>query len=160
MMAHRHWAEIQKAELNDLPSILKLQKLAFQSEAELVGDYFIPPLTQTLDSMEEDFISGVVLKAFESGNPNEIIGSVRGRFSENTLYIGKLIVNPSFQNQGIGTALLLKIESLYPKMRYELFTSDRSSKSLSLYIKNGYAEFKQEPLNETANIVFLEKFEL
>jgi ribosomal protein S18 acetylase RimI-like enzyme len=152
-----HTAEIQNAEINDLPSILELQKLAFQSEAALVEDYFIPPLTQTLDGIKEDFASGVILKAFARGNPNEIIGSVRGRFSENTLYIGKLIVNPSFQNRGIGTALLLHIESLYPKARYELFTSDRSDKSLSLYIRNGYAKFKQEPLNDNANIIFLQK---
>ena len=31
--------KIIKAEAHDLPSILALQKLAYQSEAELVGDY-------------------------------------------------------------------------------------------------------------------------
>ena len=148
---------IANAEINDLPMILSLQKLAYQSEAQLVNDFSIPPLIQTLESITADFNSGIILKAMLPSKPNEIVGSVRGHIAENTLFIGRLIVNPSFQNQGIGTALLSKIESLYPDMRYELFTSDRSNKNLSLYIKNGYKEFKREPLNENVNFVFLEK---
>jgi len=148
---------IQKANKNDLTAILSLQKLAYQSEAELVEDYSIKPLTQTLGGITEDFMNGVILKAFEPGNPDEIIGSVRGRISGNTLYVGKLIVNPAFQNKGTGTALLSEIESLYPKMRYELFTSERSCKNLHLYTKNGYTEFKREPLNDKADFIFFVK---
>ena len=149
--------EITKAKERDLPSILSLQKLAYQSEAELVGDYSIPPLTQTLDGITDDYNNGTLLIAVEN---DEIIGSVRVRFLENTLHIGRLIVSPSRQNQGIGTELLLAAEALYPNARYELFTSDRSSKNLSLYIKNGYKEFKREPLNEVVNFVYLEKYAL
>ena len=58
--------KIVKADTHDLPTILSLQKLAFQSEAELVGDYSIPPLTQTLDGITDDFNSGVILKAVEN----------------------------------------------------------------------------------------------
>ena len=146
--------DIIRAEMHDLPSILALQKLAYQSEAELVGDYLIPPLTQTIDGITGDFNSGVILKAVDNG---EIVGSVRVHFSENTLYIGRLIVAPSRQNQGIGTALLSAAEKLYPNARFELFTSDKSAKNLSLYLRNGYKEFKREPLNKNVNAVFLEK---
>ena len=151
---------ILKAEIKDLRAVLSLQKLAYQSEAQLVNDFSIPPLTQTLEGITEDFNNGVILKAVEQFNTDTVIGSVRGRFSENTLtlYIGRLIVDPSFQNRGIGTALLSSIEELYPHVRYELFTSDRSSKNLSLYIKNGYKEFKREPLNEHVDFIFLEKY--
>ena len=146
--------KIMKAQAHDLPSILTLQKLAYQSEAELVGDYTIPPLTQTIDSITDDFNKGTILKAVDKG---EIIGSVRVHFSQNTLHIGRLIVSPSRQNQGIGSALLSAAEKLYPHARYELFTSDRSERNLHLYTKNGYTEFKREPLNENINLVFLEK---
>jgi len=149
---------ISKAEEGDLQAILSLQKLAYQSEAQLVNDFSIPPLTQTLDDTLADFKRGIVLKALMPDNADEIIGSVRGHLSDGTLYIGKLIVDPALQNQGIGTALLLKIESMHPNMRYELFTSDRSARNLALYTKNGYAEFKREPLNESVDFVFLEKF--
>jgi predicted nucleic acid-binding protein/GNAT superfamily N-acetyltransferase len=146
--------EIVKAELQDLPSILSLQKLAYQSEAEIVKDYTIPPLHQTIGGITDEFYNGIILKAIDSG---EIVGSVRVYFSEGTLYIGKLIVDPLRQNQGAGTALLLAAEKLEPGVRYELFTSSKSEKNLYLYNKLGYREFKQEPLNENAKMIFLEK---
>ena len=149
------YVEIREAEIHDLTSILALQKLAYQSEAELVGDYSIPPLTQTIEGITDDFNKGTLLKFVDFG---EIVGSVRVRFSDNTLHIGRLIVVPSRQNQGIGTALLMAAEKLCPNARYELFTSDKSDKNLSLYLKNGYKEFKRKPLNENVSLVFLEKY--
>ena len=145
---------ITKAEIQDLPSILSLQKFAYQSEAEIVNDYSIPPLHQTIDGITEDFNNGVILKAVVG---DEIVGSVRGHFSKGTLFIGKVIVDPAHQNQGIGKALLLAVEKLHPGARYELFTSSKSEKNLYLYNKIGYREFKREPLNESAEMVFLEK---
>ena len=147
--------EILKAEEKDLPVILALQKLAYQSEAELVEDYSIKPLHQTLDGMKDDFNNGAILKAVENG---KIIGSVRLRSAESTVYVGKLIVDPERQNCGIGTALLLAAEAIYPNERLELFTSERSAKNLHLYSKIGYTEFKREPLNGNVDFIYLEKF--
>ena len=44
---------ITKAEKNDLEEILKLQYLAYQSEAALFGNKDIPPLKQTLEEVEK-----------------------------------------------------------------------------------------------------------
>ena len=145
---------ITTAQLHDLPAILALQKLAYQSEAELLDDFSIPPLHQTLTDTTEDFNNGTILKAVDN---NEIIGSVRVHIINDTMFIGKLIVTPSRQNQGIGKALLFAAENLYPSKRFELFTSSKSSKNLLLYTKCGYIEFKREPLNKAAEIIFLEK---
>ena len=147
--------EIVRATSNDLPEILNLQKIAYQSEAELVDDYTIAPLTQTLDGITNDFNNGIILKAVEN---NEIIGSVRVYVYDNTLHICRLIVSPAHQNKGIGTALLHSAEALYPKMRLELFTSAKSERNLYLYKKNGYKEFKREPMNERVDFVFMEKY--
>ena len=46
---------IKQALKEDLREILTLQKLAYQSEAEIYNDYSIPPLIQTLDKIKEDF---------------------------------------------------------------------------------------------------------
>ena len=46
---------IERADFDDLPDILALQKLAFISEAELYNDYNIEPLNQTLDLIQNDF---------------------------------------------------------------------------------------------------------
>ncbi|UYZ83420.1 hypothetical protein MTZ49_12555 [Entomomonas sp. E2T0] len=52
---------IQPATITDLPAILELQKLAYQSEAKLLNNFNIPPLKQTLINVEEEFKKGIIL---------------------------------------------------------------------------------------------------
>lgn len=146
---------IELADVSNAQEILDLQKLAYQSEAALYDDYTIPPLTQSLEQMREDFHKQVVFKATLDGR---IIGSVRGYVRDGTCYIGRLIVHPEFQNRGIGTSLMNAIEQHFAQaQRYELFTGDRSKRNLHLYHKLGYRIFRQEKLNTKTTIVFLEK---
>lgn len=146
---------IELAFERDLLDILELQKLAYQSEAEIYNDYSIPPLTQTLDEIKEDFTFQVFLKAVIK---NKIIGSIRVYKEEDTLYIGRLIVHPDFQNQGIGTKLLKEIEAKFNEVkRFELFTGYKSKKNLYLYHKSGYSIFKSEKISENLTLDYLEK---
>lgn len=146
---------IKEAELSDLREILELQYLAYQSEARLFNDPDIPPLMQTLSDLEIEFRKGVILKAPDENNV--IIGSVRGYCNNKTLYIGKLMVHPNRQRQGIGTRLLLEIEKRYPGYRYELFTSTRSEKNIALYKRLGYRIFDEKRITEELSFVYLEK---
>ncbi len=146
---------IEQATIDDLGEILELQNLAYQSEAEIYNEYSIPPLTQTLDEIKEDFSSQIFLKIVIN---NKIIGSVRAYKEKETCYIGRLIVHPEFQNQGIGSKLMFKIESIYKEIkRFELFTGYKSKKNLYLYQKLGYRPFKTEKLNENLYLTYLEK---
>lgn len=146
---------IEKACKVDLEEILSLQYIAYQSEAKLFNTTDIPPLKQTLEEVYEEFKKGVILKATdESGT---IIGSVRAYQENGTIYIGKLMVHPDFQKQGLGTKLLLQIESLFPKQRYELFTSTKSVSNIRLYQKLGYRILRKEAVSKELQFVYLEK---
>jgi ribosomal protein S18 acetylase RimI-like enzyme len=146
---------ITPALLADAPIVLDLQKLAYQSEAALNDDYTIPPLTQTLSELQADFQRQVYLKAVRNGTT---VGAVRGYEQNGTCYIGRLIVHPDCQNQGIGTQLLRAIEARFnTAQRYELFTSERSTRNLYLYQKLGYHIFRTEQLTAKVMIVYLEK---
>lgn len=147
--------QIIEAKAEDLGIILELQRLAYQSEAELLGDYSIPPLKQTLDEVVQEFQEGILLKAVDG--LGRIIGSVRGIVKDHTLYIGKLIVHPDHQGQGIGTRLLREIERICPRERYELFTSSRSLKNLALYRRMGYVRYKEREVTAGLKFVHLEK---
>ena len=46
---------ITEAGIDDAGEILSVQKLAFLSEAELLDNFNIPPLQQTLESIKADF---------------------------------------------------------------------------------------------------------
>lgn len=146
---------IKKAEKNDLQNILDLQYLAYQSEAKLFSDPDIPPLKQTLAEVESEYQKGIVLKAVDENNT--IIGSVRAYYDIDTVYIGKLMVHPEKQGQGIGTQLLAAIENEYPQQRYELFTSSKSKKNIELYEKAGYKIFREKQITDELKFVYLEK---
>lgn len=144
---------VTKAEKEDLRAILDLQYLAYQSEAALYGDPDIPPLKQTLSEVEREFQRGIILKALDHG----IIGSVRGYSENGTAYIGKLMVHPAYQGQGIGSRLLSEIEKEFPHLRYELFTGSRSRKNIRLYERLGYRIFREEKISDDLTFVYLEK---
>ena len=146
---------IIKAEKEDLQKILDLQYLAYQSEARLFDNQDIPPLKQTLADVEYEYQKGMILKALDEGET--IIGSVRAFCDSGTVYIGKLMVHPSKQGQGIGTKLLLEMEKQCPNQRYELFTSSRSERNIELYKKLGYKIFDEEQVTEELRFVYMEK---
>lgn len=148
--------EIQRADECDLPEILDLQKLAYRSEAELVGDFSIQPLTQTVEDIRREYERSLFWKAVYEQD-GCIMGSVRACESEGIVHIGKLFVHPSCRKRGIGTSLLRTVEAHFPGKCYELFTSSKSLNNLRLYRKNGYEECRRECVSDDLDMIFLRK---
>lgn len=146
---------IAAADLADAAAILDLQKLAYASEAELYQDFALPPLLQTLPEIQADFASHVFLKANSEG---VIKGSVRGVMAGDTCLVGRLIVHPDHQRQGLGTRLMREIEARFAlARRFELFTGHKSAGNLRLYARLGYREFDRRLVNEGLTLVYLDK---
>ncbi len=147
--------EILAAESKDAKEILKLQVLAYQSEAKLYNDWSLPALTQTLDSLYQEFEDSVILKAIIN---NQIVGSVRAKVDNDVCKIGRLIVDPEFQKKGIGTALLKHIEKMHKNTNsFELFTGSKSVSNIRIYEKNGYVKSHTKDLSESVSLLFLVK---
>ena len=140
---------------SDLKEILSLQYAAFQIEAELLKHHDIPPLKQTLADLQAEFDKQIFLKAVDANG--EIVGSVRFFSEGDTVYVGKLIVHPDFQNRGIGTNLLLEVEKIFPNKRYELFTNKDRLKNILLYERLGYKIFDEKPVTDYLTFAYLEK---
>ena len=145
---------IYKAGLEDLQEILQLQYLSYQSEAALFGSRDIPPLKQTLDEVIAEYKNGIVLKMTDD---DVIVGSIRAKESNGTVYIGKLMVHPDYRRNGYGTKLLTKIEKYFPDKRYELFTSTRSTDNIRLYQNLGYKMFDRKAITDELQFVYMEK---
>ena len=146
--------EIHKAQLEDMEEILRLQYIAYQSEALIHGDFTIQPLTQTLEETVEEFHKGVVLKAVLNG---VIIGSVRAYTDNGTTYIGKLMVCPEYRGQGLGKELLAAIEGEFSTKRFELYTSCKSDRNLHIYETAGYKRMREETDEAGIWFAYLEK---
>ena len=147
---------IYKADYKDLDEILRLQYLAYKSEAALFGTDDIPPLKQTIQEVIAEYDRGTVLKLVD--DENVIIGSVRAKEENGTVYIGKLMVHPDHRGKGYGTRLLTEIEKYFSFKRCELFTSTRSVDNIRMYEKNGYKEYKREAISDELIFVYMEKY--
>jgi ribosomal protein S18 acetylase RimI-like enzyme len=146
---------IKPARFVDAEQILKLQHLCYQTEAELYGDWQIPPLTQTLQSLHAEYETHRLLTAYLG---SEVVGSVRGRLIDGTCHIGRLIVHPRLQRRGLGTRLMRAIEEDFTAAdRYELFTGHLSENNLRLYRRLGYTGFREEVVSPQLRLVYLEK---
>ncbi len=146
---------IQPARQQDLPEILAVQRAAFETEAQLVNDWNIPPLTQTLDELTNDWRKGIMLKAVNEDGI--IVGTVRGHNAPDGFYIGRLAVLPQWQGRGMGTALLEAIIAIAEACRLVLFTSTKSERNLRLYEKFGFTHFKKSTTATGVPLIWLEK---
>lgn len=149
---------IAPATIADADAILALQRRAYAEEAARYDDWSIPPLTETLDALQQAFATMTILKAIDG---DTLIGSVRGKEEAGgcgICQIGRLIVEPERQRQGIGSRLLRAIERCFPDARsFELFTGEQSTGNLRLYERHGYMAIERKALSPKVTIVVLRK---
>jgi len=146
---------IARARAEDLPEILQLQRLAFQEEAEHVGDMCIEPMSQTLEGLREELESSVILKFVQGG---EIVGSVRARMDGDVCRISRLVVRPDQWRQGIGRRLVNEVERLFAEAeRFELYTREDHEVTRPFYRSLGYEPFKVERHSDALTFVHLSK---
>jgi ech hydrogenase subunit C len=146
---------IERAVEADAPEILALQKIVYQNEAELYGDWSLSPLRQTLEELRRDITSRVFLKAVVSG---KIIGSVRGWQEGDTAHVGRLIVHPYFWKHGIGTRLIQEIERAFPSARrLQTFMGQMSRHTMGPFERLGYTPYRREKVSELRERIHYQK---
>lgn len=133
--------QLLRADVDDAPEILAIQKSAYRIEAERYNDDNIIPLKQTLEELKDQFQDHIVLKAVLDG---KIIGTVRACERDGTCHIGRLAVRPEMHNRGIGAALMQEIEKCCHPNRYELFVGSKSDNNIRLYQKLGYRIYQKK----------------
>jgi ribosomal protein S18 acetylase RimI-like enzyme len=147
---------IEKANICDMEDILKIQKLAYISQAEIYNDYTLYPLVETVEQARDEFKKKTIFKAVVDG---EVVGAVRALLHDGTCYIGMLCVHPKIQKHGIGTKLIRAVEDDFKEYkRFELFAGTKSFSNILLYEKLGYVKYKTGKYNENSEIVYLEKY--
>lgn len=148
---------IGRAGVADAGEILTVQRAAYLTEAQLYGDPFIQPLVESLDQLRT-LLEGetIILKATRGGR---LVGSVRATVQEQTCLIGRLVVVPDLQGEGIGTRLMQAVEAEVAGSATSLvlFTGHLSAGNLKLYKRLGYGEYRRERVSDQLVLVHLRK---
>jgi ribosomal protein S18 acetylase RimI-like enzyme len=145
---------VARATPDDAEAIHALRMAVFAQVALDYADPELPPLRETVEEVRAEPTTHVVLKAVEDGR---IVGSVRGRLEDVVCHVERLVVHPEARGRGVGTLLTTEIERAFPEAeRFELFTGDRSARSLHIYSKLGYREYRRVAEKDYA-LVYLAK---
>ena len=149
--------EILIATEKDIPELLNVQKTAFMPVSLKINWPDAANITETLEQATEAFPHYTMLKMLN--DEGRIIGMVRGKVENGSLYIGKLMVLPEYQGQGIGTQLIRAIEKQLPHQRAWLNTCEQLEGNVYLYSREGFVPFKHERINDHLTRVYMEKLQ-
>jgi GNAT superfamily N-acetyltransferase len=117
---------------------LTVQRAAYVTEAQHYNAPHIPPLTETVDDLRTDLVTGVLARGAWVGT--RLVGCVRGRVDGERMEVARFVVAPDMQGRGIGAALLDALEAAAPpEVRvFWLVTGAASDGNLRLYGRSGY----------------------
>ncbi len=142
---------VEKVEFSDLEEVLAFQRLICDD----VGIDGVMSIRQTYKEIVNDFERQEIFKIVVDA---EIVGCIRAQCDGEVCYVGRLCVHPDFRKQGIGTMLVMGVETKFcHSKRYESFTKVDNKKMIDLYSKLGYSETRSVMLKEGYEVVFFEK---
>lgn len=142
--------------------LLTLQRAAYVSEAQAHDDLGLPPLTQSLPELASELSAPDVITIGLRSESRRLVAAVRLHLASDDPHVaelGRLIVAPDLQGQGLGSRLLQLAESYVPVAVTELklFTGEHSTGNLRLYDRFGYRETQRTPTSAGYALVHLTK---
>ena len=137
--------KLEKAELKNIERIVAISKAAFDSDinvgaSEAGGppDYDSSPWH--IQMKNEGHLLQVVIEGEIAGGAILFMDKVG-----ETLYIGRIFLDPVFYRKGYGLSLMKMVETFYPRIkRIKLDTPLWNVRTNAFYTKLGYCEVKRE----------------
>lgn len=146
---------IVRAGPEDADAILGIQKRSFEAEAQLVRNWDIPPMAESLESVLEHIASACVLKAVDG---SRVVGSIRGVLQGAVCSIHRLSVDQAYRGKGLGSGLLRAIEQAHPEAAsFELTTNAAVEENVHFYIRHGYQVTARVRHTDTITLVQMSK---
>ena len=137
--------KLENAELKHIESIVSISKSAFETDTAVggaIGDY--PPEYDSVIWHEQMRNEGHLLQAVVNG---EIVGGAILFLDKDgeTLYIGRIFIDPVHHRKGYGLSLMKMVETYYPGIKkINLDTPLWNVRTNAFYTKLGYREVKRD----------------
>lgn len=144
-----------QANVNDISALYALQKLAFKSEAAMIGSRGVPALQESPEEFQQDFSNWTTFKLADE--TERLIGAIRFRKTEGGLEVGRLMIHPDWRRKGLAKRLLQAVDELYPHESKVLYTCTKSWLNIRLYKKMGYLPFRKVHESSGLDLVWMRK---
>ena len=137
--------KLENAELKHIERIVEISRRAFETDVEVggaIGDY--PPEYDSVAWHEQMSNEGHLLQAVIDG---EIVGGVIVFLDKDceTLYIGRIFIDPVHHRKGYGLSLMKTVEAYYSGIKkIKLDTPLWNVRTNAFYTKLGYNEVKRD----------------
>ena len=137
--------KLENAERKHIEKIAAISKRAFETDIEVggeIGDY--PPEYDSVIWHEQMLNEGHLLQAVIDG---EIVGGAILFLDKDgeTLYIGRIFIDPAHHRKGYGLALMNAVETYYSGIKkIQLDTPLWNVRTNAFYTKLGYREVKRD----------------
>jgi len=135
---------IARAVPADAGEILTLQRACWMQEQQANPEAWVPALHESLDDVRRWLPDWTVLTMRRAGR---LVGGARARLEDDVWDVGRLMVAPDLQGQGLGRVLLEAVEAAAPAeaTSYALFTGAGSTDNLRFYKRAGYRLRGEDP---------------
>ncbi|PAF33813.1 GNAT family N-acetyltransferase [Paenibacillus sp. 7516] len=145
----------KKSVLEDIETLLLLQKAAFQEDLEKYEDFETNPACETYEKLAENIRK---YQHFTILEKKTIIGAIDVRGNDERMHIDKVFISPSNQSKGVGTAAIQFVESQFPNTKlWTLYTPHLSFRNHYFYEKFGYQKTKEIQLAQKLILFKYEK---
>lgn len=132
--------------------VLDIQIPSYMVEAEIIGTKEIPPLRDTVKSLQK---CGEVF--FGYYEDEDLCGAISLKIENNVADIHRLIVHPTHFRKRIAQKLLDFVINNYEVKKIKVATGSKNTPAVSFYIKNGFENIREVKVNENLSLTFFEK---
>lgn len=132
--------------------VLNIQIPSYKVEAEIIGSDEIPPLKDTVKTLQE--CEEIFFGYYED---EELCGAISLEVEDNVVDIHRLIVHPTHFRKGIAQKLLDYVTRNFEAEKIKVATGSKNTPAVSFYKKNDFENIKEITVNENISLTFYEK---
>ena len=132
--------------------VLSVQIPSYKVEAEIIGSYDIPPLKDTVETLQNcgEIFFGYFLD-------DQLCGVVSVKEDKGEIDIHRLIVHPTHFRKGIAQELLNFISSKSNVGILKVATGSNNTPAVRFYEKNGFEKVKEVRVNPKITLSYFGK---
>lgn len=134
-------------------SVLCIQIPSYMLEAALLDNYEIPPLKDTVASLQncDETFFGYFIN-------EELCGVISTKLEDDVVDIHRLFVHPNHLRKGIAKKLLYFLqEEFHDAKKMIVSTGSKNSPATEFYQKNGFSMLKEITVEENISLTLFEK---